>query len=537
MTARSLEEFSKLPGGAAEHFGEIEPEAIAALIGLSGSLSSESKEAVSGFLDGFSGLDSETQEVWANACYGALKGLEGFESLPDPAKEGADVFLEALRTALEVHSPSRAVERIFQNVWPGASAGLDSGKEELNEKGNGVIQSFLEIIGGGGLQQKCKEAGTKILNFFGIGIQSQKPAIDATSKEIADSSNEKLGSADTKGTGSKKASEYDTGVKSQKGNIDTTSKNIADSSNQKLGSADTKGTGSRKTGEYNAGVGSQKGNIDATSKGIADSSDMMLGSANTSGTGQRKGGEYNLGIASQSGAILSTSVGLSNTADSGMGSADTRRTGRGKTEEYNGGMRSVDTYGPGAEKAREAESGLSSVDASGSGGNFIQGFINGFGFADVWSAAWNIGKEALSALSSSIKEGSPSRLTRQSGKYFGQGFRLGIKGEEKQVRQASENLGNVALESMNMDDISRRMQETLALNKNRVAKSFRLESGNSFLNQQNFEQTFRLSDQDIEKLARRIGERTGDEVADNMEGMSMKVFDREFARMVREVRP
>ncbi|CDB01298.1 putative uncharacterized protein [Lachnospiraceae bacterium CAG:215] len=200
-------------------------------------------------------------------------------------------------------------------------------------------------------------------------------------------------------------------------------------------------------------------------------------------------------------------------------------------------MRSVDTYGPGAEKAREAESGLSSVDASGSGGNFIQGFINGFGFADVWSAAWNIGKEALSALSSSIKEGSPSRLTRQSGKYFGQGFRLGIKGEEKQVRQASENLGNVALESMNMDDISRRMQETLALNKNRVAKSFRLESGNSFLNQQNFEQTFRLSDQDIEKLARRIGERTGDEVADNMEGMSMKVFDREFARMVREVRP
>lgn len=537
MTARSLEEFSKLPGGAAEHFGEIEPEAIAALIGLSGSLSSESKEAVSGFLDGFSGLDSETQEVWANACYGALKGLEGFESLPDPAKEGADVFLEALRTALEVHSPSRAVERIFQNVWPGASAGLDSGKEELNEKGNGVIQSFLEIIGGGGLQQKCKEAGTKILNFFGIGIQSQKPAIDATSKEIADSSNEKLGSADTKGTGSKKASEYDTGVKSQKGNIDTTSKNIADSSNQKLGSADTKGTGSRKTGEYNAGVGSQKGNIDATSKGIADSSDMMLGSANTSGTGQRKGGEYNLGIASQSGAILSTSVGLSNTADSGMGSADTRRTGRGKTEEYNGGMRSVDTYGPGAEKAREAESGLSSVDASGSGGNFIQGFINGFGFADVWSAAWNIGKEALSALSSSIKEGSPSRLTRQSGKYFGQGFRLGIKGEEKQVRQASENLGNVALESMNMDDISRRMQETLALNKNRVAKSFRLESGNSFLNQQNFEQTFRLSDQDIEKLARRIGERTGEEVADNMEGMSMKVSGREFSRMVREVRP
>lgn len=541
MTARSLDEFSKLPGGAAEHFGEIEPEAIAALIGLSGSLTDESKEAVTGFLDGFSGLDSETQEVWANACYGALKGLEGFESLPDPAKEGTDVFLEALRTALEVHSPSRAVERIFQNVWPGASAGLDSGKEELNEKGNGVIQSFLEIIGGGGLQQKCREAGTKILNFFGIGIQSQKPAIDATSKEIADSSNEKLGSADTKGTGSKKASEYDTGVKSQKGNIDTTSKNIADSSNQKLGSADTKGTGSRKTGEYNAGVGSQKGNIDTTSKGIADSSDMMLGSANTSGTGQRKGGEYNLGIASQSRAVLSTAVELSNTADSGMGSADTRRTGIGQGNQFATGVGSTsrDANAQGQEISRSANDGAGTYDGSGPGSDFGAGFVGGIAswISSAAERAAELASSAYNAARKFLDEHSPSRKMRQVGKYFGQGFALGIEDEEKTVIRSSENISKMALESMNMDDISRRMQETLALNKNRVAKSFRLESGNSFLNQQNFEQTFRLSDQDIEKLARRIGERTGDEVADNMEGMSMKISEREFARMVREVRP
>lgn len=541
MTARSLEEFSKLPGGAAEHFGEIEPEAIAALIGLSGSLTDESKEAVTGFLDGFSGLDSETQEVWANACYGALKGLEGFESLPDPAKEGADVFLEALRNALEVHSPSRAVERIFQNVWPGASAGLDSGKEELNEKGNGVIQSFLEIIGGGGLQQKCQEAGTKILNFFGLGIKSQKPAIDATSKEIADSSNEKLGSADTKGTGSKKASEYDTGVKSQKGNIDATSKNIADSSNQKLGSADTKGTGSRKTGEYNAGVGSQKGNIDATSKGIADSSDMMLGSANTSGTGQRKGGEYNLGIASQSREVLSTAVELSNTADSGMGSADTRRTGIGQGNQFATGVGSTsrDANAQGQEISRSANDGAGTYDGSGPGSDFGAGFVGGIAswISSAAERAAELASSAYNAARKFLDEHSPSRKMRQVGKYFGQGFALGIEDEEKTVIRSSENISKMALESMNMDDISRRMQETLALNKNRVAKSFRLESGNSFLNQQNFEQTFRLSDQDIEKLARRIGERTGDEVADNMEGMSMKISEREFARMVREVRP
>lgn len=440
------------------------------------------------------------------------------ESLENQVKNMQSNY-EAMQKAVEDGTPG-----VTQQMVDSAKQMVDSAKAELDK-----LQPQAE--------ESMKKAGEKAKQ----GLASQKPAIDATSKEIADSSNEKLGSADTKGTGSKKASEYDTGVKSQKGNIDTTSKNIADSSNQKLGSADTKGTGSRKSGEYNAGVGSQKGNIDATSKGIADSSDMMLGSANTSGTGQRKGGEYNLGIASQSGAILSTSVGLSNTADSGMGSADTRRTGIGQGNQFATGVGSTsrDANAQGQEISRSANDGAGAYDGSGPGSDFGAGFVGGIAswISSAAEKAAELASSAYHAARRFLDEHSPSRKMRQVGKYFGQGFALGIEDEEKTVIRSSENISKMALESMNMDDISRRMQETLALNKNRVAKSFRLESGNSFLNQQNFEQTFRLSDQDIEKLARRIGERTGDEVADNMEGMSMKVFDREFARMVREVRP
>ena len=440
------------------------------------------------------------------------------ESLENQVKNMQSNY-EAMQKAVEDGTPG-----VTQQMVDSAKQMVDSAKAELDK-----LQPQAE--------ESTKKAGEKAKQ----GLASQKPAIDATSKEIADSSNEKLGSADTKGTGSKKASEYDTGVKSQKGNIDTTSKNIADSSNQKLGSADTKGTGSRKSGEYNAGVGSQKGNIDATSKGIADSSDMMLGSANTSGTGQRKGGEYNLGIASQSGAILSTSVGLSNTADSGLGSADTRRTGIGQGNQFATGVGSTsrDANAQGQEISRSANDGAGAYDGSGPGSDFGAGFVGGIAswISSAAEKAAELASSAYHAARRFLDEHSPSRKMRQVGKYFGQGFALGIEDEEKTVIRSSENISKMALESMNMDDISRRMQETLALNKNRVAKSFRLESGNSFLNQQNFEQTFRLSDQDIEKLARRIGERTGDEVADNMEGMSMKVFDREFARMVREVRP
>ena len=360
------------------------------------------------------------------------------ESLENQVKNMQSNY-EAMQKAVEDGTPG-----VTQQMVDSAKQMVDSAKAELDK-----LQPQAE--------ESTKKAGEKAKQ----GLASQKPAIDATSKEIADSSNEKLGSADTKGTGSKKASEYDTGVKSQKGNIDTTSKNIADSSNQKLGSADTKGTGSRKSGEYNAGVGSQKGNIDATSKGIADSSDMMLGSANTSGTGQRKGGEYNLGIASQSGAILSTSVGLSNTADSGMGSADTRRTGIGQGNQFATGVGSTsrDANAQGQEISRSANDGAGAYDGSGPGSDFGAGFVGGIAswISSAAEKAAELASSAYHAARRFLDEHSPSRKMRQVGKYFGQGFALGIEDEEKTVIRSSENISKMALESMNMDDISRKM--------------------------------------------------------------------------------
>lgn len=535
MTAMSLAELSKLPGGAAAQFSSIEPEAVAALIGLSGSLSSEAKEAVSGFLDGFNGLDSETQEIWANTVYGALQGLEGFEDLSDPAEEGVDAFLESLADALEVHSPSRAVKDIFAQVWPGAVEGLSEGEDSLNEKGGNVISSFLTTIREGGLLEGAKQIGSNIINFFTGGMTSQKGNVDAASRNIAESSNVILGSMDTEGTGSRKTEEYNAGVESNKGEIDTTSREIADSSNQLLGYADTKGTGSRKSREYDTGVGSNKGAIDNTSKNIANSSNSNLGSADTRGTGSRKGSEYNSGLGSNSGSINSTGRSLSNTANSGMGSADTWGTGRNKGDEFNSGIGSADSWGTGRSKAQDAKNGMGSVDAGNTGKNFVQGFINGFGWADVWSAAWNIGRQALSALSDAIKEGSPSRLTRISGKYFGKGFELGISDEEKNVGKASERLADTALNALDMSDISARMSEAMAFNTNRITRSFALESSSRIISEQHTDNTMHLSDEDIIRLAKEFGKVAGDAVADNVEGMAIKTNSREFGRVVREV--
>ena len=52
---------------------------------LDGKLGEESQSALRSFIDGFNGLDAETQKTWSQAWFGALAGLEGFEKLKDPA--------------------------------------------------------------------------------------------------------------------------------------------------------------------------------------------------------------------------------------------------------------------------------------------------------------------------------------------------------------------------------------------------------------------------------------------------------------------
>lgn len=493
-TQAALEEFAKTAPQTAEELAKVPPEAVAALIAgdMNGKLSAEAAGAVQGMLQQFDGLDAETQEKFAYAVYGALKGLEGFDQLKDPAKDGVEAFLETLRGALDEHSPSRKTEEIFRLAMEGAANGLDNGKEGVLTKASEFITAFLEKFTDGGNEEKLYGIGSKLMSLFGLGLGSQEE------------------------------------------NINNTSKGIADSSNKNLGSANTKGTGAKKSSEYNAGVGSNKGNIDKTSTDIANSSNNKLGAANTGGTGNRKGTEYGNGLGGTSGAISRTAIGLSDTANTGMGSADTGGTGTQKSNEYNSGLGSADTYNTGRTKAQEGKDGLGSVDASGTGSNFIQGFINGIGLGDVWSAAWDMGKKALSALKEAIKEGSPSRLTRLSGRFFGKGFKLGINDEEKAVEKSAENMGQVALDALDMSAVTSRMREAMAFNTTRVAKSFNLETSQNIIHRQESKENLHLADEDILLLAKQFGTVAGNVFADNMDGMKIQAYERELFRMIRE---
>ncbi len=539
----SINEFSKLPGGIAQGIQDVGPEASAAIASalaqadIDGKLDAEAKAGLDSFISGFSGLDEKTQETWSKAWYGALKGLEGFEELKDPAKDGAEAFLDSLKDALEVHSPSRAVENIFSQVWPGASEGLDEGKSSVIEKGKSVITEFLSALGGESIGEKARGIGSTIMNFFGIGVSSQKGNIDITSKGISDSMNTQLGSADTQSTGFRKTAEYNTGVGSNKGTIDSTSKSMAVSSNEFLGSEDTQGTGSRKTKEYNTGLGSNKGKIDRTSSSIATSSDKLLGSADTGGTGSRKGSEYNRGLGSNSGAISGTSVGLSNTANAGMGSANTGATGSWQGAQFARGVGSQAGAAnrAGTNLADSADSGASSVDGSSAGSGFGSGFVSGIRswIGSAVDAAANLAASALRAAEDFLGINSPSREMKKVGKFFSEGFAIGIEDEEQAVVKSSENIAKAALDAVDLSDISSRMREVMALNTNRISKSITMRSSETMLNRQEISNALSLSDEEIARLANQFGTVAGNTFAGNMDGMKIQAYERELFRIMR----
>ncbi len=459
---------------------------ISAMEGMEGNLSQEAKNALQSFIAGFKELDSKTREVWAKAWYGALEGLEGFEDLANPAKEGVDTFLESLKEALEVHSPSRAVKDIFSQVWPGAEEGLSEGQEELNTTGNTVIRSFLTTLSSGGLFEGTKSLGSSLIGFFTNGMLSQKPNVDNTSKGISDSMNTNLGSADTLSTGAKKTGEYNSGIIGQKPVIDITSKAVSDLLNTNLGSADTQGTGSRKIQELNLGIESQKENTGRAAGGVSDTMNTQLGSADTQGTGARKIIEYNGGI----------------------GSGDTRSIGR--------------------QKAQEGQEGMGSVDAGSTGSNFIAGFINGFGWQNVWSAAYNIGMNALSAIKSALGIASPSKEAKKIGAFFGEGFSIGISSEKNAVGRTSKELANAALDALDMSDISSRMRETMSLNTGRITKSFAMQSNTKFLNSQEQDTMLSLQDKDIQRLANAMDQA----VRKGMAGTTVKIDGKTVGKLV-----
>lgn len=406
--------------------GSAELVAAMAQAKISGTLSTEAQAGMESFLKGFSGLDEKTKETWSQAWYGALEGLEGFETLVDPAEQGADAFLQSLITALDVHSPSRAVAEIFSYVWPGAVEGLNEGQEELTSSGTGVISRLLEAMRGslGGTE----EIGSGLMTSFNEGIWSQLSASEQQGKANAEAAKRGAGAVDPTSTGSAFGRFFDTAI------------------------------------------GSFVGKLLTRGKGLADSAKRGAGSVNPGSTGKSFGTAYSSAVGSKAG----------------------------------------DARAKGTSLATSAKSGAGSINSYDTGSNFGSGFVRGIGdwIGNAVSKAAELASTAYEKVKSVLGIHSPSKVMRETGHFYGEGFTLGIDDQIPAVKKASEQLARSALNSLDMADLSNRVREAMAVNTNRITSSFALQSTEKIINQQSVQSTMRISDDDMTKLATKVGNAT-----------------------------
>lgn len=417
----ALEEFAKAAPQTASELAKVPSEAIGALVAgdMRGLLSAEASGAVEGILDQFDELETETQDAFVKAIYGALNGLEGFDQVKDPAKEGAEAFLESLKVALDEHSPSKATEEIFHLAMEGAVQGVDAGKESVLSKAGEFVTAFLGKFTESNVEATLQDIGFKFMSFFGNGVSSQQENARNAGKANADAANAGAGSVNPTGTGSKFGTMLGSGVASTAGHLQQMGINISNSANAGAGSVNPTGTGNKFGTMLGNGVSSTAGLLRGYGTNIANSADSGAGSVNPSSTGSKFGSQYANGVGSQAGNANAQGRNLSNNAESGAGS----RTG------YD------------------------------SGSNFGAGFVNGIGqwLGRAANAAANLALSAYNALKRNLAERSPSRKTKKSGKNFDLGFGLGIEENAKTAVSAAEELSKNTLDAIDTDMISDRL--------------------------------------------------------------------------------
>ncbi len=420
--AKAVSEFQKLPGGIKTAVKEVGTDGAAAMVAalaqadFDGKLSEESIASNKAFLDGLANLPEGTRDALSKAVEGATKGMDGFDQVSKKAEEEGISFLDALRAALDEHSPSKATEEIFRLAMEGAAQGVDVGKESVLSKAVEFVTAFLGKFTETNVGATLHDIGSKFMSFFGIGISSRQENSRNAGKANADAANAGAGSVNPTGTGSKFGSMLGSGVASTAGHLQKTGLDIANAADTGAGSVNPTGTGSKFGSMLGKGVSSTSGLLRSSGTNIANSANTGAGSVNPTSTGSKFGNQYAGGVGSQAGNARSQGLSLVNNADSGAGS----KTG------YN------------------------------SGSNFGSGFVSGIGtwLGRAASAAANLAMSAYNALRNALSEHSPSRKAKKSGKNFDLGFGLGIEENAKTAISAAEELSKDTLDALDTDMIS-----------------------------------------------------------------------------------
>lgn len=191
----------------------------------------------------------------------------------------------------------------------------------------------------------------------------------------------------------------------------------------------------------------------ATAKSMVDKSEKELAKLTPKAKtkGEKAGKAASDGVKSKTKDAENSGKKVVESAKKGMASEDTKKTGEKKGEDFNKGVGSKkeDAKKKGKDVSKKAKEGLDETKTSSSGTNFVQGFINGMNKkssdGSLWSSVTGLAGKALKWFNKKLDEHSPSKETEKSGKYFTEGFAIGVSSEVDEVLAI---VGNLAVKSL-----------------------------------------------------------------------------------------
>ena len=240
-------------------------------------------------------------------------------------------------------------------------------------------------------------------------LHAAEDALDATTKSL-ENTEEQMGkatdAAKEMGESGKKAAEsYGEGIDEGASSAVSAAENMGDDVKAELDSVDSEGSGNLFSTLF--GVGIQNNSASAIGKAalMASDSRKRLG-VDTSGKGKSFAFGFGSGISNNSGGAVSAASTMANNAKDGL---------------------NADSYSKGCD--------------------FGKGYINGINYyvADAYTAGWALAHAASQGTKDGQDSGSPSKVTEKLGKWFGEGYEIGIDAETRNVVSAARGMANAAL--------------------------------------------------------------------------------------------
>lgn len=167
--------------------------------------------------------------------------------------------------------------------------------------------------------------------------------------------------------------------------------------------------------------------------------------------------------------------------NAGQTSAENAKTGAGKVSLFSKGVSLIGSFisglfsdkndpeTAGKKVAGKAKTGSGKVSLFSTGNNLVSGFINGIlsgeAFKRIGSAAMSVAKNAYNSIKSWLGIQSPSKETKKLGKYFSDGFAIGISENAKKATNAAEALANNTQKKLNTVNLSNTLENINGMRK------------------------------------------------------------------------